>query len=77
MWSNIQKATAIELIIKKEPAESKISIKDNGEGFEPDAVKGNRRKIGFGLIGMRERAKLLGGQTIVESARGAGTKVSI
>lgn len=71
------KATAIELIINKGQTEIKIIIKDDGKGFEPDSVKRNRRKIGFGLIGMSERAKLLGGQTIIESAKGAGTKVSI
>jgi signal transduction histidine kinase/ligand-binding sensor domain-containing protein len=71
------KATAIELSVGKERAEIKIIIQDDGEGFEPDSVKGNRRKIGFGLLGMSERAKLLGGQTVIESAKGAGTKVSI
>ncbi|HEV7645062.1 MAG TPA: triple tyrosine motif-containing protein [Pyrinomonadaceae bacterium] len=71
------KATAIELTVKQERAGVRIVVKDNGEGFEPDQVKGSRRKGGFGLIGMSERAKLLGGQTIIESAKGAGTKVSI
>jgi signal transduction histidine kinase len=71
------KATAIELTIRKSRTEIRIIIKDDGEGFEPDAVKGNRAKMGFGLTGMSERAKLLGGQTLIESARGAGTKVSI
>lgn len=71
------KATAIELIITKSLTEIKIIIRDDGEGFESDSVKGNRRKIGFGLLGMSERAKLLGGQTVIESVKGAGTKVSI
>jgi signal transduction histidine kinase/ligand-binding sensor domain-containing protein len=71
------KATTIELIIKKMETKIEIVIKDDGAGFEPDSVKGNRRKIGFGLIGMSERAKLLGGQTSIESAKDAGTTVSI
>lgn len=70
-------ATAVELSIRKSRTDIRIVIKDDGEGFDPDAVKGNRKKIGFGLIGMSERAKLLGGQTLIESAKGVGTKVSI
>ncbi|HEU4794388.1 MAG TPA: two-component regulator propeller domain-containing protein, partial [Pyrinomonadaceae bacterium] len=70
-------ATAIELTIRRSRTEITIIIKDNGAGFEPDAVNGNYARRGFGLTGMSERAKLLGGQTIVESAKGAGTKVSI
>lgn len=70
-------ATAIELTIRKSRTDITIIIKDDGKGFEPDAVKGKRTKIGFGLIGMSERAKLLGGQTLIESAKGVGTKVSI
>jgi len=71
------KATAVELIITKSPTEIKIVIKDDGEGFEPHLVKENRHKIGFGLLGMSERAKLLGGQTVIDSVKGAGTKVFI
>ncbi|HET6977358.1 MAG TPA: two-component regulator propeller domain-containing protein [Pyrinomonadaceae bacterium] len=71
------KATAVELTIRKSRTEIRIIIKDDGAGFEPDAVKANRAKIGFGLTGMSERAKLFGGQTLIESAPGAGTKVSI
>jgi len=70
-------ATAIKLSVRKERTEIKIIIEDDGEGFDPDLVKGNRHKIGFGLLGMSERAKLLGGQTVIDSVKGAGTNVSI
>ncbi len=70
-------ATAIELTIRKSRTDITIIIKDDGKGFKPDAIKGNRTKTGFGLIGMSERAKLLGGQTLVESAKDVGTRVSI
>jgi signal transduction histidine kinase len=47
-------------------------------GVSPDGVKAKRVKLGgFGLTGMSERAKLLGGQTLIESASGKGTKVRI
>lgn len=68
------RATAIELAIEKEPAGIRITVKDDGEGFEPEGS--NRSTDGFGLTGMSERAKLLGGQAVIESAKGAGTTVS-
>jgi signal transduction histidine kinase/ligand-binding sensor domain-containing protein len=70
-------ASTVEVTITKNRTDIKIIIKDDGEGFELERVKANRQKIGFGLIGMSERAKLLGGQTMIESAKGAGTRVSV
>ncbi len=45
-----------------------IEVSDDGVGFEPSLVL-----EGFGLVGMRERAALLGGILEVDSTRGAGT----
>ena len=47
-------------------------IEDDGKGFDPDAV----RRDGLGLVGMRERAALLGGVVTVESS-GAGTTLAV
>jgi PAS domain S-box-containing protein len=47
-----------------------IRVSDDGVGFEPSLAR-----EGFGLVGMRERAALLGGTLEVESTRGAGTTV--
>jgi two-component system, NarL family, sensor histidine kinase DevS len=47
-----------------------IEVADDGVGFEPALVQ-----EGFGLVGMRERAALLGGSLEVESTRGAGTRM--
>ena len=47
-----------------------IEVSDDGVGFEPSLVR-----EGFGLVGMRERAALLGGTLEVDSTRGAGTVV--
>jgi two-component system NarL family sensor kinase len=50
-----------------------LTIHDNGCGFEPDTVTPNR----YGLTGMNERVRLLGGQLQIQSAAGAGTKVVV
>ena len=49
-----------------------LSIADAGAGFEANAPTD-----GIGLLGMRERAELLGGQLLVETAPGAGTRVVV
>jgi PAS domain S-box-containing protein len=47
-----------------------IEVRDDGVGFEPSLVR-----EGFGLVGMRERAALLGGTLDVDSTKGSGTRV--
>ena len=49
-----------------------VTVRDDGTGFDPAAST-----AGFGLTGMRERAKLLGGELSVRSAPNDGTTVSV
>lgn len=53
----------------------KIIIRDNGVGFDPQALSVSRGH--YGLLGMRERARLAGGTVKVESKPGAGTSVQL
>jgi len=55
------------------PAAIQLIVQDNGRGFEPDQVTHDR----YGLTGINERVRLLGGQLAIESAAGAGTKVAV
>ncbi len=51
-----------------------LQIEDRGRGFDPQvALKAPRAS---GLIGMRERVRLLGGRLILESSLGSGTTIS-
>lgn len=47
-----------------------ITVTDDGDGFDPEGANG-----GFGLLGMRERAELAGGELTVDSRPGDGTRV--
>jgi PAS domain S-box-containing protein len=47
-----------------------LVVTDPGRGFDRDAASG-----GLGLLGMRERLRLVGGELTVQSAIGAGTRV--
>jgi PAS domain S-box-containing protein len=77
--NNIYKhANASKVNIMLEPRDSGsvvLIIEDNGIGFEPD--KQIPIKKGMGLMGMRERAALIGGKLEIESAIGAGTTLYV
>lgn len=51
--------------------ELRLSVKDNGAGFDPSV--GFKSSYGNGLRGIRERVRLLGGQLTVESSLNEGT----
>ena len=58
-----------------------ILVADEGEGFDVDSVEENRNKAEgdghFGILGMEERAKLIGASFSIISKPGEGTKVHI
>lgn len=52
------------------------TISDDGKGFDLDELqRGQDRDRGLGLVGMHERAHLLGGTLAIESAPGQGTTI--
>jgi len=61
-----------QLTLKREGAQIKLIITDDGCGFDPGALD-NQGK--YGLRGMRERAEMIGGNLLIESQIGKGTKV--
>jgi two-component system, NarL family, sensor histidine kinase UhpB len=66
------KPTRIEITVSLEGDEVLTVISDNGVGLKPDG-----HGLGFGLIGMQERVKVLGGTLSVgNSAVGGGVLVS-
>jgi two-component system NarL family sensor kinase len=56
-----------------QPAQVQLTITDDGQGFDPGQVPVNR----YGLVGLNERAKLLGGRLTVQSSPGAGTRLDV
>lgn len=53
------------------PQEVRLDVEDDGAGFDPSGIPPGRH----GLLGMRERAAMLGGAFEVESAPGEGTRI--
>ncbi len=69
-------ATKAEAEVRVEGPTIHAIVRDDGEGFDVEAALARRGERGLGLIGMRERVEALGGEFVIESAPGKGTKVS-
>lgn len=54
-----------------------LTIKDNGVGFSVPAQDKLAIKKKFGLVGMAERARLVGGNLRIESSEGNGTSILV
>jgi signal transduction histidine kinase len=68
------RATRVDVVLEAAADYVTLIVEDNGAGFDPAEVG---EADGFGLIGMRERAALSGGDLQIESARGSGTMVRL
>jgi len=69
-------ATRIVIRLSEEDDVVKLDIEDDGVGFDPEhaeAIEGR----GLGLLGLMERAAIIGGVARVESSPGEGTRVSV
>jgi signal transduction histidine kinase len=67
-------ATRVEVTLISTAARLELHVCDDGRGFDQQT---GRRDNSYGLLGMNERARLIGGSLSVDSAPGAGTTVSI
>ena len=65
-------ATIVELVVAQTNGEVELRVSDDGRGFDPTA-----RGRGLGLVGMAERARLVGGELDVRSAPGGGTTITL
>ena len=69
-------ATNVNIHVHFEEKDVRISVFDNGVGFDRDQVQQRRtNRPSLGLAGMEERAALLGGTVSVQSRPGYGTEI--
>jgi signal transduction histidine kinase len=68
------KPAQVSVTLKCDPAQLKLSVADDGGGFDAAAAAGPETGH-FGLANMRERVQRLGGTLTVDSAAGRGTTV--
>lgn len=79
--NNISKyanARHVKIAFAFEDALVRVSIADDGQGFDPQAISSSEDKTrGLGLLGMAERANLAGGSFQLESEIGLGARITI
>lgn len=66
-------AHTVELTLAVEGTDLRLTISDDGVGF----VQPQGRPVSFGLVGMRERVLIMGGQLSLDSELGEGTTLSV
>ena len=71
------RATQVKMSISKILGAIRMEIGDNGRSFlvEKAVLAQNHKRLG--LVGMKERVEMVGGQLTIESARGKGTTVRV
>jgi two-component system NarL family sensor kinase len=73
--TNVRKhaqATAVEITLALRGKTASVTVSDNGKGFVPAS-----NRLGHGLVGMQERARILSGALRVRSTPGKGTVIAV
>ncbi len=69
-------ATEIKVLLLLSPEKAELVCEDNGRGFDPSKALGQHEGH-FGLQGMRERTKRIGGQIELTSKPGSGMSIRV
>jgi signal transduction histidine kinase len=63
----------VRVALRLHAEELVLVVEDDGCGFVPDLPRAGR----YGLLGMRERAQLMGGRLLIHSQPGRGTRITL
>jgi two-component system sensor histidine kinase UhpB len=67
-------AHAVHVELCRRPYEVVAAVADDGQGFDVEEMMRSRER-GLGLFGMQERLTLVGGQLVIDSSPGHGTRI--
>ncbi len=67
-------ATGILVRLSEQPGELVMEIEDNGRGIRDEEI---RHSSSLGILGMKERALLFGGDVVIKGQAGVGTRVTV
>ena len=83
-WSGLRSggaaaaATEAAVVVKKRAGVVSLSVRDNGRGFESGAATSSQPlDLGYGLSGIAERVRILGGNLAIDSRPGEGTSLAV
>lgn len=71
------RAAKVTVMLDTQPEVTRLTIADDGCGFDPLAREPPEKRHGWGLMIMRERAATIGARLTVESVPGHGTRVIV
>lgn len=66
-------ASAVTVILTRDSDHCRLEIRDNGLGYDAAA----KQDKSFGLLGMRERAAMIGGTLVIDTQPGKGTRLQV
>ncbi len=73
-------STVVEVDLEVSDERTQLRVRDDGGGFDPSVAARTTAEVqggGLGLVGMVERARLVGGELDVRSAPGGGTTITL
>ena len=71
------RATRAKVTIGKAPGAVRLEVSDNGKSFPVKKILSAKNPKRLGLVGMRERVEMVGGNFTIESVPGQGTTVRV
>ena len=75
----IKHAEAASVVIRltSSPEGVRLVVTDDGQGFDEDSIAGAEDRHSYGMVGIRERAELIGASLTITSRPGTGTTVEV
>ena len=70
-------ARRLRVSIRRPPNRIRLTIRDDGSGFDPETLDAAAARGHLGVLGMRERIRARGGQFRLTSRPGAGTSIEV
>jgi PAS domain S-box-containing protein len=71
------RAAHVDIVLERHADHVSLIIEDDGVGFEASTAANDTYGGGVGLVGMRERAALIGADLQIESTAGRGTTIFV
>jgi len=68
-------ARHVSVLLERRGGDIVLVVKDDGRGFDLEQKRAQPSSLG--LVGMRERAQLVGGRLTIQTAPGKGTWISV
>jgi len=70
-------ATRVRLVLERVPEGVRLVVEDDGHGFDPDTLTQADARPSYGMVGMNERAELIGARLSVSSWPERGTSIEV